>query len=246
MEIDILNNSKLKLIPYSIGKIMNCIIQARMSSKRLPGKTLKKINNYPILKILLNNLKKSNKIKKIIVATSKNQKDKKIIKYCKINKIDYYEGTLHNVFKRLLNCAKYYKFEHFIRINGDSPFIDAKLINKIINKSKKKNYDIYTNVFPRSFPKGQSIEIIKTSIMEGLNFKLNKSQREHVTKYFYENSKKYKIYNFHNPLNYSKFNLSIDYKTDLIKFRKIFKKYTLNKYYSYKKLLELELKYEKN
>ena len=110
-----------------------------MSSKRLPGKTLKKINNYPILKILLNNLKKSNKIKKIIVATSRNQKDKKIIKYCKINKIDYYAGTLHNVFKRLLNCAKHYKFEYFIRINGDSPFIDAKLINKIINKSKKKN-----------------------------------------------------------------------------------------------------------
>ena len=226
---------------------MNCIIQVRMSSKRLPGKTLKKINKLPVLKILLNNLKKSKRIKKIVVATSKNSEDKKIIKYCKINKINFYIGPLHNVFNRLLACAKYYKFKYFIRINGDSPFIDFKLIDKLIFiKSKKKNYDIYTNVFPKSFPKGQSIEIIKTSSMEGLNYKLNKSQKEHVTKYFYENSKKFKIYNFNNLANYSGFNLSIDCKSDLKMFRQIFKKYDLNKYYTYNKLIKLKLKYEKN
>lgn len=226
---------------------MNCVIQARMSSKRLPGKTLKKINNLPVLKILLNNLKKSKKIKKIVVATSKNSEDKKIIKYCKINKINFYIGPLHNVFNRLLACAKYYKFKYFIRINGDSPFIDFKLIDKLILiNSKKKNYDIYTNVFPRSFPKGQSIEIIKTSSMEGLNYKLNKSQQEHVTKYFYENSKKFKIYNFNNLANNSRFNLSIDCKSDLRKFRQIFKRYNINKYYTYNKLIKLKLKYEKN
>ena len=62
---------------------MNCIVQARMSSKRLPGKTFKKINNISILEILIKNKKKNSKIKKIIVATSKNDEDKKIVNFCK-------------------------------------------------------------------------------------------------------------------------------------------------------------------
>ena len=99
--------------------------------KKTTWKNIKKINNLPVLKILLNNLKKSKRIKKIVVATSKNSEDKKIIKYCKINKINFYIGPLHNVFNRLLACAKYYKFKYFIRINGDSPFIDFKLMTNL-------------------------------------------------------------------------------------------------------------------
>ena len=76
--------------------------------------------------------------------------------------------------------------------------------------------------------------------MKNLNEKLNKSQKEHVTKYFYENKKKYRIYNMLNSINYSEFNLSIDTKLDLNKFRKIFKKKNLNKYYSFNKLLKLK------
>ncbi len=226
---------------------MNCIVQARMSSRRLPGKAFKKINNIPMLEILLDNLKKNSRINNIVVATSRNQEDKKIINYCKRKKIDYYQGPLHNVFERIFLCAKYFKFDYFMRISGDSPFIDNKIINKIILiQSKKKNYDVYTNVFPRSFPKGQSVEIVKTSIMENIKSKLTKSQKEHVTKYFYENKKKFKILNFSNSTNLSKKNLSIDYKIDLIKFRKIFQENDLKKYYSFIKLLELKNCYEKN
>ena len=57
-----------------------------------------------------------------------------------------------------MNKAKY-----FVRVSGDSPMIDPKLIDKAIKISKKtKGHDIITNVFPRTFPKGQSVEVIKT------------------------------------------------------------------------------------
>ena len=82
--------------------------------------------------------------------------------------------------------------------------------------------------------------------MENIKSKLTKSQKEHVTKYFYENKKKFKILNFSNSTNLSKKNLSIDYKIDLIKFRKIFQENDLKKYYSFIKLLELKNCYEKN
>ena len=63
---------------------------------------------------------------------------------------------------RLYETANMNKAKYFVRINGDSPLIDPKLIDKAIKISKKKKgYDIITNVFPRTFPKGQSVEVIK-------------------------------------------------------------------------------------
>ena len=87
-----------------------------------------------------------------------------------------------------------------MRINADSPLIDPSIIDEAIKifKTRKKNYDIVTNVFPRSFPKGQSLEIIKTSKLRSYLDKFNKDQREHVTKYFYKNYKNFVIKNFMN------------------------------------------------
>jgi spore coat polysaccharide biosynthesis protein SpsF len=86
-----------------------------------------------------------------------------------------------------------------LRISGDSPLIDFRLINKSINIFKKnKRFDLITNVFPRTFPSGQSVEIIKTSAL-GKNLKFfSKLDKEHVTRYFYRNSPKFKIKNFAN------------------------------------------------
>jgi len=77
-----------------------CIIQARYSSKRLPGKVLKKILGTTVLKRVVDQVKKSKKISKIIIATSNNKTDKKIINFCKKNKIQCISGPLNNVFKR--------------------------------------------------------------------------------------------------------------------------------------------------
>ena len=62
------------------------IIQARMSSKRLPGKVLKKINNLTLLELIVQRLKKIKDIEKIYIATSNQKSDKKIINFCKKKK----------------------------------------------------------------------------------------------------------------------------------------------------------------
>ena len=79
---------------------MLCIIQARYSSKRLPGKVLKKILGNTVLQRVVNQVKKSKKISKIIIATSKHKTDKRIINFCNKNKIHCTSGPLNNVFKR--------------------------------------------------------------------------------------------------------------------------------------------------
>ena len=121
---------------------MIAIIQARMSSKRLPGKVLKKINGKPMLMRVVENIKRSKKIKKIYIATSGSPKDNKIVIFCKKNKLNFFKGELNNVslrFKTFLE-KKGSAYKEFIRINGDSPFIDPKLIDKFANIFKKKSH----------------------------------------------------------------------------------------------------------
>ena len=203
---------------------MICIIQARTNSQRLPKKVLKKIGNVSILQRLINSLKKIKKIKKFVIATTKNKGDLKIIQISKKNKINYFQGDEKNVASRYYEILKNTKFEYFLRVNGDSPFLDYKIINKLISIKNKSDYDIITNVFKRSYPKGQSVEIIKTSTFLN-NFKRLKSRHdlEHVTSFFYKNFKRFKIYNHTNKINFSKINLSIDTEEDLFKVKKIFK-----------------------
>ena len=95
----------------------------------------------------------------------------------------------------------------FLRISGDSPLIDYRIINKSINIFKKnKNFDLITNIFPRTFPSGQSVEIIKTNLL-GKNLKFfSKLDKEHVTRYFYRNFLRFKIKNFKNKIKNNKKN----------------------------------------
>ena len=111
-----------------------------------------------------------------------------------------------------LNVKKF-----FVRISGDSPLIDYRILNKAIKifESSKNKYDLVTNVFPRTFPQGQSVEIIKTLMIKKNIKKFNKLDKEHVTKFFYDNSNKFHIKNFIHMGNNKKIKLSIDTKKDL-------------------------------
>tara|TARA_B100000886_G_C20420620_1_gene491381 strand:+ start:1881 stop:2549 length:669 start_codon:yes stop_codon:yes gene_type:complete len=215
-------------------------LQARVSSKRLPKKVLEKINNEEMFIKVYNCIKRSKKIQKIIVTTSKLKSDDKIVNICKTKKIEYFRGHLSNVSKRIkdLIMKLNLKREYFIRISADSPFIDFKLIEKFMEIYKKKKPDILTNVYKRTFPIGQSIELIKTSffIKHQKKFKTQKD-REHVTPYFYRNFKNFKIINIKNKKNYSKINMSVDTYEDLKKIRNINKKVLNNKYISWKNLV---------
>ena len=82
------------------------IIQARMNSSRLPGKVLLKVNKKTLLEYLIERVKKINFINKIIIATTNNKSDKKIINLCKKLDIKYFCGSEKNVLKRVYDAAK--------------------------------------------------------------------------------------------------------------------------------------------
>lgn len=196
-------------------------VQARMSSKRLPGKVLLKLGKKTVLGHIIDRIKKIKNKKKIVVLTSNNKSDDKIIKFCKKNKINFFRGDLNNVYKRYIQAIKKFNNEMFVRINGDSPLINASIVDKAINIYKKNKFDIITNCMIRTFPKGQSIEIINSkTFLESYKFLRKKKYKEHIFLYFYRNKKKYKIYNFKNKKNNKNLNQSIDTKNDYLRIKK--------------------------
>lgn len=205
---------------------MIVIIQARSSSKRFPNKVLYKIKSKPLILHVVNRVKLSKKVKKIIVAISSDKSDHKLASLLKSFKINYVRGSLNNVALRLYKAAKANNSNYFLRISGDSPFIDPKIIDKAVTIFRKhKKIDIVTNVFPRTFPSGQSVEIIKTMLLKKYLRYMNIYQKEHVVPFFYSNSKKFKIINFKSKIKHKKaMKFSIDLKSDLKKMINFFPK----------------------
>ena len=198
---------------------MLIIIQARTNSQRFPKKVLYKLENKPIIVHVLDRLKKSKFKNNLIVATSDKSSDDRLVQLLKKKKIKIYRGNLKNVSERLYETALKLKEKYFVRVSGDSPVIDVKILDKLIEIFKKKkysNYDIITNVFPKTFPKGMSFEIIKREIISKNMKFMTENEKEHVTKYFYKNSAKFKIKNLEN-YNKKKYNLdlTLDKKIDL-------------------------------
>ena len=206
---------------------MLAIIQARSSSNRLNNKILLKVKNKPLIWHVVNSVKKSKNVKKIIVATSKDKSDDYLVKYMKKNRMNYYRGSLNNVAERLCAVAEKNKSKFFLRINGDSPLLDKRIIDqsiKLFKKLKFNEFDLITNIFPRTFPSGQSVEIIKTSSLRKIiKSKLSILNQEHVTRYFYKKSKDFKIKNFVSSFSFEKKKYSIDTIQDFENLKDIIK-----------------------
>jgi spore coat polysaccharide biosynthesis protein SpsF len=193
------------------------IIQARMNSKRLPGKVLLKVNNKTMLEYLIERVKKIKHLKKIIVATTKNKHDKKITNLCKKISVDYFCGSEKNVLNRIYLAAKKYKSKKIIFITADCPIIDYKIINKMITIFKQKSYDYVGNSFIRSFPDGMDVQIFTFNTLERAS-KIAKTplEKEHVTLSIKQNPKKFKIKNViaNKKFLWPELGLTLDQKED--------------------------------
>ena len=120
-------------------------------------------------------------------------------------------------------ACKFFQEDSFIRVSGDSPLIDPKLIDKAYEIHRNENFDLITNIMKRSFPKGQSVELIsKKAINELQKFNLSSEEREHVTLGFYKNKDKFKIFNFESgSKEYSFQQQSIDTLNDYLKIKNL-------------------------
>ena len=163
--------------------MIGCIIQTRIGSTRLPGKTLMKLNeHFSTLDFVINQLSFSKLIEKTIIATTTLEQDDVIEKYCRKLNIPCFRGNSDDVLDRYYQCANFFKINHILRITSDCPLIDPEIVDKIIMKYQSGNYDYFTNTLTRTFPVGTDAEIFSFNTLKKSweNAKLP-SEREHVT-----------------------------------------------------------------
>lgn len=198
------------------------IIQARMGSTRLPGKVLKLIYGQPVLWHVINRVKKSKYISKIVVATTDGKEDNEIYEYCIKNGFDVFRGSSEDVLDRYYQCSKKFKCKSIVRITADCPLHDANVIDKVIETYLRGDYDYVSNTFKYTYPDGLDTEVFSFNVLEETwkNAKLA-SEREHVTPYMKSNGL-YKKSNVTSDKEYPIYRLTLDYDEDYEFIRKIY------------------------
>jgi spore coat polysaccharide biosynthesis protein SpsF len=196
------------------------VVQARMSSARLPGKVLMPLAGRPVLAWLIERLQRvrpAHAIQplSIVVATSLAPEDDPIEAMARSLAAGCYRGPLDDVAARLLQAAEQAGFTAFVRANADSPLLDPALIGQAHALYMDSACDLVSNVFPRSFPKGMSVELIGVHAMHRILQATSDAQdREHVTRFAYANPNRFKIIRFSAPRPRPSVQLSIDTPED--------------------------------
>ena len=194
------------------------IIFSRMSSSRLPGKAKIEISGKNLLSRVIERSKKISMIDHLCLATSINDEDNEIEELALSLGVEVYRGDLNDVAKRAYKAASKFEYTDFLRICADRPFFDYRLYDTMIQKHLESVNDLTTSIFPRTVPVGFTGEIVSVKALERLlSFTKCVKDREHVTRYFYNNPKLFSISNIDFNLSKEIINLklAIDSEKDL-------------------------------
>lgn len=218
-----------------MSKKIMAIIQARTGSERLHGKSMMLINDQPMLYHVLNQVKNSQLLDDIVVATTLLPEDDQIENFCKNKSINCFRGSEEDVLDRYYRCSKEFDCVIVVRICADCPLIDPKIIDMTIKKFLENSYDyVSTNVdkvegewinSTCNFPQGMTVEISSIKTLEEAWKKAKKpSEREHVFPYVQFNDNIFRISNIKNTKDLSYIRCTVDTEEDLKFVREIFKR----------------------
>lgn len=197
-------------------------IQARMSSQRLPGKVLAEVEGKALLVYLIERLRRCSRVRDIAVVTSTAPEDAAVAVCGERNGVKSYRGSLDDVLGRFLAAAEAFCVDSFVRINGDSPLLVPDLVDRGIEEFEAEKYDLVTNAFPRSYPKGQSVEVVSVEALKSVASQTSGLQdREHVTRFFYNHPDRFRVRNFANDADLSSIQMSVDTPDDLAAFKNL-------------------------
>lgn len=166
---------------------VNVFIQARMSSIRFPGKVLAPLHGEPLILHLIERVRQVPGVNRVVVLTSTQPSDVPLVAYLEKIGCPVFRGDLENVFLRFQAALEQYPCDYFVRLSADSPLMDSRLLGDMIAYAQSGDYEFISNVQTKTFPKGQSVEIVSTNLFLSVDADaLTSEQQEHVMPYYYE------------------------------------------------------------
>lgn len=173
------------------------VVQARMSSNRLPGKVLADVAAHPMLWHVVRRLRRARLVNKIVVATSENPSDDAIVRFCQQEGIDYFRGSETDVLDRYYRAARAFSADTVVRITSDCPLVDPAVVDKVVQRFLDGGCDYVSNTLRYTYPDGLDAEVFSFAALEqAWREALKDSEREHVTPYL--RGKQFRVANVDN------------------------------------------------
>lgn len=200
------------------------IIQARMGSTRLPGKTLLPLAGEPVLARVVDRTRRANKVKKLLVATTISPKDEAIAELCQSRGWLVERGSEEDVLSRYYEAAKKHGADPVVRITSDCPLIDPGLVDDAIEAFSKGDWDYTSNTLePRTFPRGLDVEVISfRALQRAYDEDRNPAWREHVTPYIHRNPRLFNLQRLACDEDFSHHRWTVDTREDYELIRRVY------------------------
>jgi spore coat polysaccharide biosynthesis protein SpsF len=191
------------------------ILQARMTSRRLPGKVLKPILGVPMLARQIERIRRARELEKLVVATSTDSTDDPVAELCTRIGITCFRGSLNDVLERYHHAALQFDPRYIVRLTGDCPLTDPEVIDAAIHMCRDGAFDYVTNAIEGGYPDGLDVEVFTlASLQQAYREARQPAQREHVTPFIDSQPNRFKIGHLKSEIDHSGLRWTVDEPQD--------------------------------
>ena len=199
------------------------IVQARMTSTRLPGKVLLPLAGEPMLTRLIERLRRAERSDGIVIATTANASDDPIAALCAQLGVPCHRGSEHDVLSRYADAARLHGADVVVRITSDCPLIHPALVDQVIAAYEEGDSDYVSNMLPPTWPYGMAVEVFSAAALQQAHAEATQAaEREHVTPFLYWHPERYRLRNVASPVDLSHHRWTVDTPEDYELVRRLF------------------------
>jgi spore coat polysaccharide biosynthesis protein SpsF len=174
---------------------VRAFVQARMSSRRFPGKVLAPFRGQPIIWHVVQRIAAALPEVPVVVATSGEPSDDPLAAYLGSRGVACHRGPLADVFGRFRTCLAEFPCDWVLRVCADSPLLEEEMLRRVVD-ARAEGVDLVTTTLRRTFPRGSNAELIRADSLTAIDERqLTAHDREHVTPFFHRNADRFRIIN---------------------------------------------------
>ena len=201
------------------------ILQARMTSSRLPGKVMAPVLGEPMIGRQVERLRRARRIDSLMVATSFHESDDGLATYCESLDLEVFRGPLDDVLERYRGAlARHPQARAVVRLTADCPLADPDLIDRVIDHHHAQGADYTSNTLgTRTYPHGLDTEVIRSEVLfEAAERAVDPYEREHVTPYIYRRPETYRLAGVSRDRSQAALRWTVDLPADLAFVRDVY------------------------
>src|SRR5919109_1829194 len=200
------------------------IIQARMSSSRLPGKVLADVGGKPLLYYVVSRVRQARTPSLFAVATSDQSRDDVIEEFCQTNLVPCFRGSHDDVLDRYYYAAKHFQADVIVRLTADCPLLDPTIIDKVVDNFMTGKFDYSSNTQELSYPDGLDTEVFTwDALARSWREAYLPSEREHVSIYITKHPDLFRLGSVKHDQDLSGLRWTVDEPQDLDLIREIYR-----------------------